>query len=207
MWWKNNILNPLNRVGGMVMKHFRFVAPLMVILGLALILTACNEAPWVMRFDAKQASLAADAALARGADKAAPAEYSAAMAILDKANAMVKEGKFTPSIKVYKEAKVAFDKASFATMTEAEKKAVIAETNKKIASLEESWKKLEPAAAQSKKKAAFDADSKSFAQGIAQAKGTIATDTIGAKAKAEALKAVYDKWDYNFRPLIPLKKS
>ena len=190
------------------MKHFRFATPFIVILGLALILTACNEAPWVMRYDAKQASLAADAALARGADKAAPAEYSAAMAILGKANEMVKEGKFTPSIKVYRDAKVAFDKAAFIAMTEAEKKAVIDKINKKISSLEENWKKLEGEAALSDKKAAFDEASKAFAQGITEAKGMIATDTIGADVKANELKVVfYDKWNYDFTPLLPLKKS
>ena len=189
------------------MKHFRFATPFIIILGLALILTACNEAPWVMRFDAKQASLAQDAALAKGADKAAPVQYSAAMAILAKANEMVKEGKFTPSIKVYKEAKVAFDKAAFVVMTEAEKKDVIDKINKKISSLEESWKKLEGEAALSDKKAAFDAASKDFAKGITETKGIIATDTIGADVKANELKAICDKWTYDFTPLLPLKKS
>jgi hypothetical protein len=92
-------------------------------------------------------------------------------------------------------------------MTEAEKKDVIDKINKKISSLEESWKKLAGEAALSDKKAAFDAASKVFAKGITEAKGMIATDTIGADVKASELKAVYDKWNYDFTPLLPLKKS
>jgi hypothetical protein len=193
--------------GGKVMKYAKRATPFIVIFGLVFILSGCNNAPWIMRYDAKQASLAQEAALARGADKTEQAEYAKAMAILDKANSLVKEGNYPESIGVYKQAKFAFDKAAFLTMNESEKKAVIDETAKNITSMEEGWKKLESEAAQSSKKAAFDADSLTFSQGISAAKSLVATDTIGAAEKAAALKPVYDKWASTFMPLIPFKKS
>ena len=188
------------------MKHVRYAISLMVVFALTLVIAGCGDPPWVERGLAKQARRVA---VAKGAETGAPAEFAKAKALYGKADEQVDKDKNGPDAKkYYTEARWAFERATWAVMTEPERQAVIDKTNKQLASLEEGWKKYEAQAGNlnADRKAAFEADAKAFKEGIKAAKDRVVADTVGAKEKTDTeLKPIYDKWEIVFRPAIPLK--
>lgn len=74
-----------------------------------------------------------------------------------------------------------------------------------MATVEEGWKNLEVIAKKSEskmgKKKLWEADLKSFLEGLKAAKEMVATDPAGAKAKADQLKRFIDAYDEYFRQL------
>ena len=64
-------------------------------------------------------------------------------------------------------------------------------------SIENSVKKIEKKMKDQKE--AWEADAKSFADGLKASKEMIAADPLGAKTKAGELKAVVEKWDATFK--------
>jgi len=102
------------------------------------------------------------------------------------------------------DAKAAFEKAAGAVETG--KKAVADEATAAVAALEESWKGVEAAAKKvekqmKEKKDAWTADAKAFGDNLKAAKDAIATDPIGAKAKAAELKGMIEKWEAALKEL------
>ena len=188
------------------MKHIRFAISLMVVFALTLVIAGCGDPPWVERGYAKQAR---QVAVAKGAEKGAPAEFAKAKALYDKADALMNKDKDAPETKqAYNAAKWAFERATWVVMTEPERQAEIDQMNKKLASMEKGWEKFEVEAGKLKadRKVAFEADAKTFKEGLKTAKERVMADTIGVKAKTAAeLQPLYDKWDVVFRPVIPLK--
>ena len=178
-----------------------------MITALILVISGCGNPPWVERFAARQAM---SAALAKGADKKAPAEFAAAKEIMDKANLQVSEWKHTEAIQTFIKATIAFERATWIVQTASERQVIMDQTNKKLVSLETNFKKLEVEAAKKEAvmKAKYETDAKAFMATIKTAKDGVIKDTIGVKATIAAeLQPIYEKWNVAFRPLIPLKKS
>ncbi len=183
------------------MKRFRYVVSFMVVLALAFVFVSCEKAPDTEK-SAAQAAM--DSAVSAGADKYAAADFGAAKNLWDTAEAQMKDKKYKEAKQGYIDAKAAFEKA--ASGVEAGKKAMTDEANAAIASVEDGWKNLEAAEKKveknmKEKKADWDADAKTFADGLKGAKDMVATDPAGAKAKAGELKGIIDKWDAAFKEL------
>ena len=177
------------------MKHFKYLASLVVVLSLAFVFVGCAKPPDAEKSAAKAAM---DAAVSAGADKYAATDFAAAKSLWDTAESQMNEKKFKEAKQAYIDAKPAFEKA--AGGVEAGKKAITDEATAAVASLEDGWKNLETAAkkAQKKmkeKKAEWDADVKTFTDGLTATKEMISTDPVGAKARASELKAIIEKWD------------
>ena len=86
------------------------------------------------------------------------------------------------------------------------KKAATDEANAAVAALEEGWKGIEESVKKIEKKMkdqkeAWEADAKSFVDGLKASKEMIAADPLGAKTKAGELKAVVEKWDATFKEM------
>jgi len=194
------------------MKHFKHTVPFLFVLMLALIFIGCAKPP-----DAEKsaAQTALNAAKTAGADKYAPVEMEAGTMLLKASEEQLKAEKYDEAKVGYLAAKGAFDKA-VKTATTA-KQTLIAEVNATVAGLEEGWKALEANALAIEKKMtaqkeAWAADALLFTEGLQAAKGMIATDLAGAKAKAGELKAIIDKWNTTIQELAaapekPVKKG
>jgi len=194
------------------MKHFKHTVPFLFVLMLALIFIGCAKPP-----DAEKAAAqtAMNAAKSAGADKYAPIEMEAGTMLWKASEEQLKAEKFEEAKVGYMAAKSAFDKA-VKTATTA-KQALIAEVNATITSMEEGWKALEANALAIEKKMkdqkeAWDADALLFTEGLKTARGMIATDLAGAKAKAGEMKAIIDKWNVTIQELAaapekPAKKG
>jgi hypothetical protein len=183
------------------MSHFKYFVSLIIILALSLVFIGCAKPPEAEKSAAK---VAMDAAVSAGADKYAIADFEAANKLWDTSEAQVNEKNYKEAKQGYINAKAAFEKAAGAV--EAAKKAMEAEVTPIVAGLEEGWNNLQVAAKNVEedlmdKKEAWEADSKSFTEGLAAARGMIATDPAGAKMKAGELKSVIDKWDATFKEL------
>ena len=183
------------------MERFRHSVSLTIILALAFLFVGCAKPPEAER-SAAQAAMGA--AVSAGADKYAAADLDAAKTMWDTAESQVKDKKYKEAKQSYIDAKAAFEKA--ASGVEAGKKAMTDEANTAVAGLEESWKNLEAAAKKVQKKLgdkkdAWEADAKSFEEGLKATKDMIAADPAGAKAKAGELKAITDKWEATFNEL------
>ncbi len=183
------------------MKQFKCAISLMMVLALVLVFIGCAKPPDAEKSAAK---VAMDQATAAGADKYAAADFKAAKTLWDGAEAQLSAKKYDEAKKGYVETKAAFEKAAGAV--EAGKKALAEETNALVAGLEEGWKNLETTAKGAAKKMkdkkdAWVADGKIFVDGLKATKDAIATDPIGAKAKAGDLKALIAKWDAAFKEL------
>lgn len=183
------------------MKQFKCAVSFMMVLALVLFFIGCAKPPEAEKSAAK---VAMDKAIAAGAEKYAAADFKAAKAIWDGAEAQMTAKKYDEAKKGYVEAKAAFEKAPAAI--EAGKKAMTEEANALVASLEEGWKNLETAAKgaakkMKDKKEAWEADTKTFTDGLKATKDAIAADPIVAKAKAADLKALIAKWDAAFKEL------
>jgi len=183
------------------MKRFKYSVSFMMVLALALVFIGCAKPPEAEKAAAKTAM---DTAVSAGADKFAVADFAAAKQVWDASEAQVKEKKYDEAKAGYVAAKGAFEKAAAAAV--AGKKAMTDEVTATVTGLEEGWKNLEVAAKAVEKKMkdqkeAWDADAKAFTEGVVAAKGMIATDVNGAKAKAAELKAIIDKWDVAIKEL------
>jgi hypothetical protein len=183
------------------MKHFKYSASLMVVLALSLVFIGCASAP---EAEQKAAEAAMGSAVAAGADKYAVADLQAAKKLLETAAAQVKEKKYKEAKQGYVDAKAAFEKAAGAVA--AGKKAVADEVTIAVAALEEGWKSVEDSVKKIEKKMkdqkeAWEADAKSFVDGVKASKEMIAADPLGAKKKAGELKSVVEKWDATFKEM------
>ncbi len=183
------------------MKYFKYSVSVMMVLALALVFIGCAKPP---EAEQKAAKAAMDAAVTAGADKYAVADLDAAKKLWESAEAQVKDKKYKEAKQVYVDAKAAFEKAAAAVA--AGKKAATDEANAAVAALEEGWKGIEESVKKIEKKMkdqkeAWEADSKSFADGLKASKEMIAADPLGAKAKAGELKPVVEKWDATFKEM------
>jgi hypothetical protein len=189
-----------------IMSPVRIVVTLMTVLTISLVFAGCGDPPWVERGAAKAAMRAA---VAKGADKAAAAEFAKAQDLWDKANAQIDDGKQADAKRSYIDAKVAFERATWAVMNKTERQEMNNEMSERLASLENKWEKIEVEAGklEATKKAAWEADAKAFMEGVKACKEGVASDTIGVKARIDGeLTPMYNKWEKALRPLFPLKK-
>lgn len=194
------------------MKHFKYAVSFMIVFALALVFIGCAKPPEAEKSAAKAAM---DVAVTAGADKYAATDFNAAKNLWETSEAKMNEKKYEEAKQGYVNAKAAFEKA--ATSAAAGKKAITDEVNAAIAGLEESWKNLEASAKNVEKKMkdekdAWEADTKTFEEGLKATKDMIATDPAGAKAQAGDLKAIIDMWDTTFKelattPAKPAKKE
>ena len=175
------------------MKQIRLVSVLMV-LSLVLVMAGCSKPP---EAEQKAAKAAMDAAMSAGADKYAAADFGAAKKAWDGAESQVKDKKYKEAKEGYIAAKAAFEKA--AAGVEAGKKAMVDQANAALAGTEEAWKKVEAEGKKLEKKMkdkeAWTNDAKAISEGLAKAKEMAASDPAGAKAKADELKGMIDKWE------------
>ena len=183
------------------MKHFKYSVSVMMVLALALVFIGCAKPPEAEQNAAKTAM---DAAVSAGADKYAVADLEAAKKLWESAETQVKDKKYKEAKQVYVDAKAAFEKAAAAVA--AGKKAATDEANAAVAALEEGWKGIEESVKKIEKKMkdqkeAWEADAKSFVDGLKASKEMIAADPLGAKTKAGELKAVVEKWDATFKEM------
>lgn len=183
------------------MKNFKYSVSLIIVLALSLVFIGCAKPP---EAEQKAAKDAMDAAVSAGADKYAAADLQAAKNLWEAAEAQVKEKKYKEAKQVYVDAKAAFEKAAGAVA--AGKKAATDAANAAVAALEEGWKGIEDSVKKIEKKMkgqkqAWEADAKSFVDGLKASKEMIASDPLGAKAKAGELKAVVEKWDAAFKEM------
>jgi hypothetical protein len=183
------------------MKHFKYSVSVMMVLALALVFIGCAKPP---EAEQKAAKAAMDAAVTAGADKYAAADLDAAKKLWESAEAQVKDKKYKEAKQVYVDAKAAFEKAAAAVA--AGKKAATDEANAAVAALEEGWKGIEESVKKIEKKMkdqkeAWEADAKSFVDGLKASKEMIAADPLGAKTKAGELKGVIEKWDATFKEM------
>ena len=183
------------------MKHFKYSVSVVMVLALALVFIGCAKPP---EAEQKAAKAAMDAAVTAGADKYAVADLGAAKKLWESAEAQVKDKKYKEAKQVYVDAKAAFEKA--AAGVAAGKKAATDEANAAVAALEEGWKSIEVSVKKIEKKMkdqkeAWEADAKSFVDGLKASKEMIAADPLGAKTKAGELKAVVEKWDATFKEM------
>jgi PBP1b-binding outer membrane lipoprotein LpoB len=183
------------------MKKIKYTVSLILVLSLSLVFIGCASAP---EAEQKAAEAARDAAVKAGADKYAVADLQAAKKLLETSAAQVKEKKYKEAKQGYVDAKAAFDKAAAAVA--AGKKAAAEEANSALAALEEGWKGIEASVKKIEKKLkdkkdAWEADTKSFVDGLKASKEMIAADPLGAKTKVGELKAVVEKWDAAFKEM------
>jgi len=191
------------------MRHFKYAVSFMMVFALAVVFIGCAKPPEAEKSAAKTAM---DAAIAAGADKYAADDFSAAKNLWDTSEGKMNEKKYEEAKQGYVNAKAAFEKA--AASAAAGKKAITDEVNAAVAGLEEGWKNLEASAknVEKKMKDAWEADTKTFEDGLKATKDMIATDPEGAKAQADDLKAIIDRWDTAFKelaaaPARPAKKE
>ena len=180
------------------MNKFRNTALLLTVVSLIFFFIGCAKPP---EAEQKAAQTAMEAAVAAGADKYAAAELDTAKKLKENADAQVTEKKYKEAKQDYIDAKAAFEKAAAAV--EAGKKKAADEANAALAALEESWKAIEAKASKFGKKMkaqkeAWKADAIAFGENLKAAKDMVVTDALGAKAKAEELKALVEKWATNF---------
>ncbi|MBM4312689.1 MAG: DUF4398 domain-containing protein [Deltaproteobacteria bacterium] len=183
------------------MKHLRYLVSLFLVLSLSLVFIGCASAP---EAEQKAAKAAMDAAVAAGADKYAVADLQAAKKLWETAEAQVKDKKYKEAKQSYVDAKAAFEKAAGAVA--AGKKAATDAANSAVAALEEGWKSIEDSVKKIEKKMkdkkeAWEADAKSFMDGLKASKDMIASDPLGAKTKAGELKAAVEKWEAAFKEM------
>jgi hypothetical protein len=194
------------------MKNFRNTASLLIVVALLFLFSGCAKPP---EAEQKAAQTAMEAAVAAGADKYAVAELGEANKLKETADAQVKEKKYKEAKQAYIDAKAAFEKAAGAVEAgkAAAAAAAVADANAALTAVEEGWKAVEAEAAKLGKKlkaqkAALAADTKAFGDNLKAAKDMVATDALGAKAKAEELKGLVEKWAASLKDAAtaPVKK-
>jgi len=194
------------------MKNFRNTVSLFVVVSLLFLFSGCAKPP---EAEQQAAQSAMEAAVAAGADKYAAAELGEANKLKEAADAQVAEKKYKEAKQAYIDAKAAFEKAAGAVEAgkAAAAAAALAEANTALSAVEESWKTVEADAAKlgkklKAKKAELAADAKAFGENLKTAKELVATDAVAAKAKADELKTVVEKWTTALTELAapPVKK-
>jgi hypothetical protein len=188
------------------MNKFRNTASLLIIVSVIFFFIGCAKPP---EAEQKAAQTAMEAAVAAGADKYAAAELDEAKKLKETADAQVNEKKYKEAKQAYIDAKAAFEKAGAAA--EEGKKKAADEANAALAAVEESWKAVETAASKlgkklKEQKAEWQTDAGAFVGNLKAAKDMVATDALAAKAKAEELKAMIEKWAGKFK-LAPSPKQ
>ena len=183
-----------------MMKGIKYSATLMAVLTLAFIFVGCAKPPDAEKSAAKSAM---DAAMSAGADKYAAGDFESAKGRWDTAESQMANKDYKEAKQSYIDAKTTFETA--AGNVQANKDAANA-VNAALPSLENNWKNLEATAKKVEKKMTdkaeeWAADQKAFTEGFQSAKDLIAKDPVGAKAKADELKSVMDKWDAAFKEL------
>jgi hypothetical protein len=161
----------------------------------------CSKPPEAEKSAAKAAM---DTAVSSNADKYATTDFNAAKKLWDDTEAQMNAKKYKEAKQGYINAKAAFEKASASVASG--KRIVMDEVNTAITGLEEAWKNLTETAKKAGKKLkdkkdAWEADAKTFADGLKASKDLIATDPIGAKAKIGELQILHHKWDVTFKEL------
>lgn len=187
------------------MKYFKYAVSLMVVVGLVFMFASYTKSP--VSEEKSSAKAAMDAAVALGADKYAAADFKVAKDLWNKAEFQMTGKKYADAQQFYIDARPAFEKA--AGGIEAGKVAMAKEVPVALAILETNWKKLQVNFKQyekrmSDRKIEWATDTKTFAGELKSAKGITATDLPGAKAKADELKAMIDKWDAAFKEAASL---
>ncbi len=183
------------------MERFKYVAVVMVVLAMAFVFAGCAKPPDEEKAAAKSAM---DSAVAAGADKYATADFTAAKSQWDTAESQMNDKKYKEAKQSYIDTKAAFEKATAGVG--AGKKAMADDANAAITSVENDWNNVVATEQKFDKsmkdqKEAWDADAKTVTDGLKAAKDMIATDPVGAKAKAGELKALVDKWDGIFKEM------
>lgn len=180
------------------MKNFRKTVSFLIFVSLLLLFAGCAKPP---EAEQKAAQTAMEAAVAAGADKYATAELGEANKLKEAADAQVADKKYKEAKQAYIDAKAAFEKAAGAVEAgkAAAAAAAVTEANAALASVEETWKAVGADAAKlgkkmKAKKAEWDADAKAFEETLKAAKELVATDAAGARAKADELKGMAEKW-------------
>src|SRR5262245_21331509 len=190
----------------MNVPQLRIITP--VVFAATLLTAACASPPEAER---KAADQAVSAAVAAGAERYAPSEFSAMTAAVKKAESEM-------SSKAYKEAKASYESAKeladkAAKAAESGKAAAKAEAEKQIADVEARWKDLQAKAEAATKKlktdqkAVSDADAKTIVEAVESAKSSVATDAAAAKAKLAAVPALMDKWEADLAALATPAKD
>jgi hypothetical protein len=185
------------------MTHFKHAVSWMIILALTLTFIACATAPVAEKSAAKAAM---DTAVSSGADRYAAADLDAAKKIWGAAEDRMKEEKYAEAKQDYVAAKAAFDKV--AGMAETNKTVATAEAKSAIASLERDWKNLKINARGVEKmmkdkemKDDWAALNKSFTEDLNAIKDKIVSDPVVAKANADELEDILERWDKAFKEL------
>jgi soluble cytochrome b562 len=189
----------------MNMKRSIFFVSLLMAVMVAVVFIGCSKTPETEKAAAKTAM---EAAVSEEAPRYARADFEAAMKLWDTAEDQVKEKKYPEAKQGYIDAKAAFEKASDAVA--AGKKAVAGEVNTDelkatVARVEEDWKNLQTLAkkveAKLEKKKPWEADAKTFSEGLNTAKDMIATDPVSAKLKIDSLKPFISSYTELFKQL------
>ncbi len=198
------------------MKKFRNTVSLLLLVSLLFLFVGCAKPP---EAEQKAAQTAMEAAVAAGADKYAAAELGEANKLKAAADAQVAEKKYKEAKQAYIDAKAAFEKAAGAVEAGKAKAAAAAveEAKAALTTVEEMWKAVEADAVKlgkklKTKKAELAADARAFGENLKAGQELIATDAAAAKAKADELKAVAEKWiaaiaELAAAPAEPVKKK
>ncbi len=186
------------------MKNAKLLAVVMI-LALAVTFSGCSRIPEAEKSAAKTAM---DAAVAAEAPRYARADFEAATQLWETSEAQMQEKKYKEAKHGYLAARAAFEKAEAAVA--AGKKALVGEVNADelnavIARLEADWENLQVLAkkvgTKLEKKKLWEADAKSFAEGLKAAKNMIATDPVSAKLKIDALRPFIDAYTAIFKQI------
>ena len=193
------------------MKNAKWVVAVMMIMVSVSMFIGCTNPPEAEKSAAKTAM---DAAVAAEAPRYARADFEAAMQLWDTSEVQVQEKKYKEAKRGYLAASAAFEKAEAAVA--AGKKALVGEVNADelnaaIARLEADWENLQVLAkklgAKLEKKKLWEADAKSFAEGLKAAKNMSAADPVSAKLKLDFLRPFIDSYTKIFKQLeaVPAK--
>jgi hypothetical protein len=182
------------------MERFKHSVLLMVVVALTFVFVGCAKPPDAEKLAAKAAM---DAAVSAGADKYAVSDFESAKGRWDTAESQMANKDYKEAKQSYIDAKSTFEMA--VGNVKANKEAADA-ANAALPSLENGWKDLEAAAKKVEKKMTdkmeeWASDAKTFTEGLQAVKDMVAKDPVGAKAKADELKSVIDKWDATFKEL------
>ena len=182
------------------MKQVRLLVSVLMVLSLVMVMAGCSKPP---EAEQKAAKTAMDAAMSAGADKYAAADLGTAKKAWDSAESQMKDKKYKEAKEGYVAAKAAFEKAAAGVASG--KKAMADQANAALAGTEEAWKKVEDEGKKLEKKMkdkeAWANDSKAISEGLAKAKEMVSSDPVGAKAKADELKGMVDKWEGTLKEL------
>jgi PBP1b-binding outer membrane lipoprotein LpoB len=182
------------------MERFKHSVLVMVVVALAFVFVGCAKPPDAEKSAAKAAM---DAAVSAGADKYAVTDFESAKGRWDAAESQMANKDYKEAKQSYIDAKATFEMAAGNVKTNKEAADAV---NAALPSLENNWKNLEAAAKKVEKKMAdkqeeWTADAKAFTEGLQTVKDMVAKDPVGAKAKADELTSVIEKWDTALKEL------